>query len=48
MCALLASTYWGLSYRPVFADVRESDCNIDPESIVAAMTPRTRVIVLVH
>ncbi len=29
---------------PVFADVREEDANIDPETIAAAVTPRTRAI----
>jgi dTDP-4-amino-4,6-dideoxygalactose transaminase len=35
-------------YRPVFVDIRESDCNVDPRSIEAAITPQTRVIVPVH
>lgn len=35
-------------YRPIFVDVRESDCNIDPESIKSAIGPRTRAIVPVH
>ena len=26
---------------PVFADVRESDLNIDPDAVAAAVTPRT-------
>ncbi len=33
---------------PVFADVRESDCTLDPEAIEAAITPRTCAIVPVH
>jgi dTDP-4-amino-4,6-dideoxygalactose transaminase len=34
--------------RPVFADVRESDLNIDPDAVAAAVTPRTRAILPVH
>lgn len=33
---------------PVFADVRESDGNLNPECIEAAITPRTRAILPVH
>lgn len=33
--------------KPVFADVRD-DLNIDPASILAAITPRTRAIIPVH
>jgi dTDP-4-amino-4,6-dideoxygalactose transaminase len=34
--------------RPVLADVRAGDANIDPEQIERAITPRTRVIIPVH
>lgn len=34
--------------RPVFADVREDDFNIDPAEAEARITPRTRVILPVH
>ncbi len=34
--------------RPVFADVRESDLNIDPDAVAAAVTPRTKAILPVH
>jgi len=34
--------------EPVFVDVRESDLNIDPAQIEAAITPRTSAIVAVH
>ena len=33
---------------PVFVDVRESDLNIDPELVAAAITPRTKAILPVH
>jgi dTDP-4-amino-4,6-dideoxygalactose transaminase len=34
--------------RPVFVDVRESDLNIDPDAVAAAVTPRTKAILPVH
>src|ERR671925_454504 len=33
---------------PVFADVRDSDLNIDPARVAAAVTPRTKAIVPAH
>src|SRR5437660_5501536 len=33
---------------PVFADVRESDLNIDPEHVAKLVGPRTKAIVPVH
>jgi dTDP-4-amino-4,6-dideoxygalactose transaminase len=33
---------------PVFADIREDDCNIDPAAIEQAITPRTKAIIPVH
>jgi dTDP-4-amino-4,6-dideoxygalactose transaminase len=33
---------------PVFADVRESDLNLDPEAVTAAVTERTKTIMPVH
>src|ERR687884_1714367 len=33
---------------PVFADVRESDLNIDPEHVAALVTERTKAILPVH
>ena len=34
--------------RPVFVDVRESDLNIEPAAVAAAVTPRTKAILPVH
>ena len=34
--------------RPVFADVRESDLNIDPQAVAALVGPKTRAILPVH
>ncbi len=34
--------------RPLFADVRDSDFNIDPEAVRARITPRTRALLPVH
>jgi dTDP-4-amino-4,6-dideoxygalactose transaminase len=34
--------------RPVFAEVRESDLNVDPDAVAAAVTPRTKAILPVH
>lgn len=46
-----ASSAWGISYvnaRPVFVDIEEGTFNLDPARIEAAITPRTRSIVVVH
>ena len=37
-----------LGAKPVFVDVRADTCNLDPDRIEAAITPRTKVIVPVH
>src|SRR5688500_17944270 len=34
--------------RPVFVDVEPDTCNLDPEGIEAAITPRTKAILPVH
>ena len=33
---------------PVFADVRDSDLNIDPDAVARLVTPRTKAILTVH
>jgi dTDP-4-amino-4,6-dideoxygalactose transaminase len=45
------STVWGVSYvgaTPVFADVEEGTFNLDPNKLAAAITPRTKGIIVVH
>jgi len=46
-----ASSAWGISYvgaTPVFTDIEEGTFNLDPAPIEAAITPRTKAIVVVH
>lgn len=45
------SSAWGISYvgaKPVFVDIEEDTYNIDPAKIAAAITPRTKGIIVVH
>ena len=45
------SSAWGISYvgaKPVFADVEEDTYNLDPAKIAAAITPKTKGIIVVH
>ncbi len=45
------STVWGISYvgaTPRFVDIEEGTFNLDPTKIEAAITPRTKGIVVVH
>ena len=45
------SSAWGVSYtgaRPVFADIEEGTFNLDPAALAAAVTPRTKGIIIVH
>ncbi len=42
---------WGISYvgaKPVFADIEEETFNLDPAALEAAITPRTRGLIIVH
>lgn len=41
------SLFWN-NITPVFVDVNPNNCNINPEKIEAAITPRTRAILAVH
>jgi len=46
-----ASTCWGISYvgaRPVFADIDPDTWCLDPAAVAAAVTPRTKGLVVVH
>ncbi|MGA3006702.1 MAG: DegT/DnrJ/EryC1/StrS family aminotransferase [Opitutaceae bacterium] len=45
------SSAWGISYvgaKPVFTDIEEDTFNLDPAQIEAAITARTKGIVVVH
>src|SRR4051812_10383500 len=45
------SSAWGINYvgaTPVFADVEEGTFNLDPAKLAAAVTPRTKGIIVVH
>lgn len=45
------SSAWGISYvgaTPVFADVEEGTFNLDPAKFEAAITPRTKGVIVVH
>ncbi len=45
------STVWGVTYvgaTPRFVDIEEGTFNLDPAKIEAAITPRTRGIIVVH
>jgi len=45
------SSAWGISYvgaTPVFVDIEAGTFNLDPEKLEAAITPRTKGIVIVH
>ncbi|MDR1789852.1 MAG: DegT/DnrJ/EryC1/StrS family aminotransferase [Opitutaceae bacterium] len=45
------SSAWGARYvgaKPVFADIEEGTFNLDPAALEAAVTPRTRGVVVVH
>ncbi|TFG48139.1 MAG: DegT/DnrJ/EryC1/StrS family aminotransferase [Gemmatimonadales bacterium] len=43
-----AGTIHNTGGRPVFADIEAGSFNLDPDAVEAAITPRTRAIVVVH
>lgn len=48
--SFVATTHsiWWNGCHPVFVDIKEDSCNIDPERIEAAITPHTTAIMPVH
>ena len=48
--SFVASTHalWWNNIKPVFSDIEAGYCNLDPEKIEAAITPRTTAILPVH
>lgn len=48
--SFVATTHsiWWNGCRPVFVDIEEETCGIDPEKIEAAITPKTTAILPVH
>lgn len=45
------STAWGINYvgaKPVFADIEEGTFNLDPAKFAAAVTPKTKGVIVVH
>jgi len=45
------SSAWGISYvgaTPIFADIEEGTFNLDPAKLAAAISPRTKAIIVVH
>ena len=43
-----AGAVWNAGYRPVFADIDPHTFNITAETIEAALTPRSRAVIVVH
>ena len=48
--SFVATTHalWWNGIKPVFVDIEQEHCNLNPEKIEAAITPRTTAIVPVH
>jgi perosamine synthetase len=47
-CVMAVNPVMYLGARPVFVDVDPATCNIDPDRIESAVTPRTRLIIAQH
>lgn len=47
-CAVLASSVLWVNAQPVFADVREGDYGIDPDSVEKKITTRTKAVIVAH
>jgi len=48
--SFVATTHalWWNNIKPVFVDIEPEFCNLDPEKIEAAITPKTTAILPVH
>lgn len=48
--SFVATTHslWWIGIKPIFVDINPETCNIDPEKIEAAITPKTTAIMPVH
>jgi dTDP-4-amino-4,6-dideoxygalactose transaminase len=46
--ASTANVVHHLGARPVFADIDPETCNLDPDHLARALTPRTRAVIPVH
>src|SRR4029079_5312809 len=45
------ATSWAISYvgaKPVYVDIDDATCNLDPAKVERAITPRTKAIMPVH
>ncbi len=47
-CVVMPNAIRFAGCKPVYVDVRKTDFNIDPKLIEAAVTPRTRAVVMQH
>ena len=43
-----AGAVWNAGLKPVFADIDAASFNVTAETIAAALTPRTRAVIVVH
>lgn len=47
-CVVVASAVQHAGLRPVYADIRPGKFNLDPKAVAAAVTPRSRVLLIQH